>query len=126
MKLNKDCIRQILLATEKNNYVEASLTPSTYRNSFNLSEYNEGEIAYCIARLGEGNFLNVTTHKDSYDRTHYVVNSLTYSGHEFLDTIRDDNIWKETKEVASKVSGVSIPLILDIAKSLIEKNVLNL
>lgn len=43
------------------------------------------------------------------------VERLTWEGHDFLDTIRDDEVWRRTKAGASKVGGWSLDLIKDIA-----------
>ncbi|WP_423738704.1 DUF2513 domain-containing protein [Clostridium niameyense] len=46
---------------------------------------------------------------------------ITWDGHEFLDNIRDNDIWNKTKNTISKINGVSIPIISDIAKSILLK-----
>jgi len=40
---------------------------------------------------------------------------LTFSGHEFLDTIRDPEVWRRTKAGALKVGGLSVALLKTIA-----------
>ncbi|MNW12275.1 hypothetical protein D3C71_2099250 [compost metagenome] len=41
---------------------------------------------------------------------------LTYNGHEFLDIIRDDEVWKLTKTGAEKVNSSRISLISELGK----------
>lgn len=50
----------------------------------------------------------------------YSTGALTWEGHKFLDTIRDQKIWKTTKEVASHLESVSITLISNIASNVLE------
>lgn len=40
---------------------------------------------------------------------------VTWEGHEFLDKIRDDEIWRKTKEGASKLNSWGVKLIGDLA-----------
>lgn len=47
----------------------------------------------------------------------WIVERMTWSGHEFLDTIRDDDVWKKTKAVAGKVGGASVSFLWEIAKA---------
>lgn len=116
MKLNQECIRDILLYIEENltyeNWIEASSLP--------LDKYSSEELIYTVEKLIEADFLNCST-------SHYIgsslpairIKSITYSGHQFLDNIRDDKVWKETKSIVSKVSSVSIQIISDVASKVI-------
>jgi hypothetical protein len=39
---------------------------------------------------------------------------LTWEGHDFLDTVRDPEVWKRTKEGASKMGGWTFGLLKDL------------
>ena len=41
-----------------------------------------------------------------------VINRLTFNGHEFLDTVRDGEIWKLAKEGATKAGVASVQVTL--------------
>lgn len=43
------------------------------------------------------------------------LRGLTWDGHDFLDTVRDPEVWKRTKEGASKMGGWTFGLIKDLA-----------
>ncbi|MDD1152721.1 DUF2513 domain-containing protein, partial [Pseudomonas sp. TNT2022 ID357] len=42
---------------------------------------------------------------------------LTYQGHEFLETIRDGEVWSLTKKGADKVGSSSHSLVLELGKA---------
>ena len=44
---------------------------------------------------------------------------ITWSGYEFLDTIRDDEVWAQTKTSAKAVGAFSLEIARDIAMSYI-------
>ena len=46
-----------------------------------------------------------------------LVSGLTWQGHEFLDTVRDPEIWRKTKERAGSVASVGVSFIWEIAKA---------
>lgn len=46
-----------------------------------------------------------------------VVRGLTWQGHEFLDDIRDPDIWRKTKERAKSISSVGVSFLWEIAKA---------
>jgi hypothetical protein len=41
---------------------------------------------------------------------------LTWKGHEFLDDIRDPEIWRETKNTLNAVAGAGIAIVWEVAK----------
>lgn len=45
---------------------------------------------------------------------------LTY-GHEYVDTIRDGEVWRKTKEVAGKAGAFSLQLLLESGKAVIKQ-----
>ena len=47
------------------------------------------------------------------------IKNITYSGHQFLDDIRNDNNWGKVKEIASSVGSISVNAISQIATSVI-------
>ena len=49
--------------------------------------------------------------------------SLTWAGHDFVDSVRDPEIWRETKDVASKAGRWSIDLLGELAKGLIKTKI---
>jgi hypothetical protein len=48
---------------------------------------------------------------------HIVINRLTFKGHEFLDTVRDSEVWKLTKESAQKAGVASVQVLFEIGKA---------
>ena len=46
---------------------------------------------------------------------------VTWKGHDFLDTVRDDGIWQQTKEGASGVGGFTVDLLASLAKGFVKK-----
>jgi Hypothetical protein (DUF2513) len=53
----------------------------------------------------------------------YVINGLTWAGHDFLDSIRDPKIWEKTKKGAEAAGGFTVDLLKDLAKGLVKKQI---
>ncbi len=53
----------------------------------------------------------------------WQIGQITWAGHDFLDTIRDPAIWRETKAGAKQAGGFSIDLLKALAKGLIKKKI---
>jgi hypothetical protein len=109
MKLDKDLVREILLQ------VETSPDPMEMVN-LSIPDHSQEEIAYHVQILDEAGFieaLNLTT-MSGYD---WRPRRLTYEGHEFLDTIRDAEAWRFTKETAKNAGVAGIKTLFEIGKS---------
>ena len=46
---------------------------------------------------------------------------LTWKGYEFVDTLRSPEIWRKTKEGASKLGSVGLDVILSMGKAYVKQ-----
>ena len=117
MKLNNDCIRDILLALEE---------ICTFNTTFyydrdesvpsRLSKYSDEEIVYHIRQCALANLiLDVHFYPDDT----IDIADLSPSGHEYLANIRSDNIWNKTKKVASEIGATSLSAMVQISSEII-------
>jgi Hypothetical protein (DUF2513) len=51
------------------------------------------------------------------------IKEITWPGYDFLDSVRDPEIWKKTKDGALQVGGLTFELIKDLAKGFMKKQV---
>ncbi|WEV36256.1 DUF2513 domain-containing protein [Lactobacillus sp. ESL0677] len=122
MKLNKECVRKVLLYIEKSNYGVAI----GFDNLVNdLSKYDKDTVSYTLLKLEEANYIKANLDSGMAEDHRIIlsggtINEITWSGHQFLDTIRDPKIWSKTKEVANKLEDISITLLSKIAVTVIE------
>lgn len=109
MKLEQDLVRQILLAIEASDHVPIKWINLTFEGR------DPPLVSYHVQLLAEAGFIeaqNLTTHSGY----RWEPKRLTFSGHEFLDTIRDNEVWRRTKEGAAKIGGAGVQLLWEIAK----------
>ena len=108
MKLEKDLVREILLQ------VEAWPDPRGWVD-FNIPDHSKILLAEHIHLLDEAGFLDAddVTDTSGYD---WQAKRLTYEGHEFLNTVRDPEIWRLTKETAKKTGTASVHALFEIGK----------
>lgn len=116
MRLNHNCVRDIMLFMEENvkynQYVDFS--------QVKIGSYSQEDLVYAADKLLEAGYLDGSKHTYSGRPFPDIrVTSITWSGHQFLDNIRDDGVWENTKHVISKFSSVSLNLISNIASQVI-------
>lgn len=120
MKLNHDLVRSLLLSIESSEDLHG-FSPREVHDFMKNNNVSENETGYVVNKLNEAGFITgkATISGDNY----YTIfpGNLTYDGHEFLDNIRDDGVWKDTKEIASKFSSVSASFLSKIAVGVISE-----
>lgn len=118
MKFDPNCVRKILLELEKQPF-GSSLSIQSLSSS--IEDYQEDEIAYCCLKLAEANYIDISTANVIGPLAPGIksVNDITFYGHEFLNNIRDDGIWKNVKSIGSKIGSTSISALSQIASNVI-------
>lgn len=114
MKLNQDLVRLLLLEIEDKTGPYDSLELS----DISIKDYSYEEILYTTERLLEAGYITARLEPTKL-RCNQVIYSLTWEGHKFLDTIRDNTVWRRTNDIVKKLSSVSLSLILHIGEQVI-------
>ena len=91
MKLNPDCIRDILFVVEENTSFNQMLR-LTDDNMFGLeSKYQHDEILYHVTPLG----------------------------HEFIANVRKNEVWTNVKNIAGQIGSASLSALVQIASNVV-------
>ena len=107
MKRDMDLIRKILLTTESDIHGFAPQKP------MEIDGYTQEEIGYHIHLLGEADLAKVINMTfDQSDSPSAQMLNLTWNGHEFLDSARENTRWNQAKDKISKMGGASIEIWL--------------
>lgn len=109
MQLDKDLVREILLAVEAHDEPEGLIV-------LTIEDHSPEEVSYHVMHLNEAGLL-VALNTGGIDRFRWQPQRLTYQGHEFLDTVRDGEVWRRTKAGAEQADGAGLSLLLQIGKA---------
>ncbi|WP_186333635.1 DUF2513 domain-containing protein [Paenibacillus xylanexedens] len=120
MKLNKECIRNLLLAIESEPFGN-SITKHDFKNNDFLKDHSFEEVVYTIQKLIEAKYINAEILYAGDEIHNFFISSLTWDGHQFLDNIRDDGVWKKSKDIANKFSSISVSMLSNIASNVISQ-----
>ncbi len=121
MKRDMDLIRQILLDFENGKKSWSCLTKSVADAICAEDEHVvPDDIAkahdYHINLLVIGGFIEAERNSASV----WYIERMTWHGHDFIDSVRDNDIWKETKNAAKSVGGWSVEILTSLAKGFIK------
>lgn len=118
MKLNVNCIRDVLLELEKLPFQQSCKMSELITA---LPKYDADDITYTCFKLAEADYITIQTISsiNSAGPSIRCINDITYSGHQFIANIRSDSVWNNVKEVSKKVGSNSIGAISQIAHSVV-------
>lgn len=116
MKLNPDCIRDILLTVEENTSYGKFMSYDTDTEYGRLKPYSDEEVMYHVKQCELSSLITKVTY---YMGGGCLIHDLSPKGHEFIANIRTDTNWNKTKEVAKKVGSYSLDTLTKIASEVI-------
>lgn len=122
MKLDYDCVRNILLTVESLECGK-SLCRENYASFELLKNYDEERISYTVKRLVEAGYVPKTSVTEVIAGIIYSVDELTWDGHQYLDCIRDKEIWEKTRKKAAVFDSVPFKTLSEIALYVIRSGV---
>ena len=118
MKRDVDLIREILIKVEETDFSHLEKNPW---RPFHINGYDAAKVEYHVRMILERKFfyedaiILLTSNHDGTPISKYRADALTNSGHEFLETIRDPEIWRQTKTTAKQMGSFSITLLKALA-----------
>lgn len=117
MKMNVECVRDVLLTVET---YRMNTVVSIEDLCANLPKYANDDIEYTCLKLEEAGYLKIVKTDDLNRCLPEVIEiiDITYRGHEFLNTVRPQTVWEKTVSAIGKIGGTSLPVVLEAAKDI--------
>lgn len=118
MKRDMDLIRAILL------HFEAAEKPRLSSKSLVLDGWSGEQIAFHIELMKEAQLLDHQVVRPQFSDGGYMRAAFdmglrpTMKGYELLDSIRDPDLWRKTKEAGTRIGGAGVELLWEIAKGI--------
>jgi len=118
MKRDMELIRSILLQVESNDFRPDEIPK--------YKDFPDEIIAYHVELLIRSGYLTGLTHPIGNNiRQFDHIESLTWEGHDLLDTIREDSIWASIKDQIKKsgsdIRSVPLKIIAKFALDIVEQ-----
>lgn len=123
MRLNPDCIRDILLYCEENCDGRSGVRFEPVGELPNsLKKYSNEEVYYHANQCRMMDFFvnpSVSMHKT------ITFTDITPQAHEFIANIREDTIWNKVKDKSKKIGATSLSAMVQIASGVITQLISN-
>lgn len=119
MKRDMGLIRLLLLELEELD-LDGQSTYHYRSHDFQIDGYTWAQVNYHYDLAEEAGLVFAGQNSVSNG---FLFRRLTWGGHDFVDAVRDEDIWNKTKEGALAAGGFSFDLVKDLAKGFIRKKV---
>jgi len=119
MKRDMDFVRELLLKIEETD------KPPSLREllSANANEAEYEKLSEHLSMLiDEAEFVSGPSFHTMTTKN-WIDLRLTWKGHDFLDSVRDPEIWEKTKKGVEEAKGFTVDLLKDLAKGLVKKQI---
>lgn len=121
MRRDMDLIRLLLLKfEEETGGRRKNLKNYKIESNLDIDGYTADQVHYHINLMHEGGLIKADKVVASI-----IVHGLSIQGHDLVDSVRDEEIWRNTKDGAKKVGGVSLRMIGELAEGFIKTQIKN-
>ncbi len=110
MNRDMDLVRRILLEVEAEEW-------SHGRQQFAVDGYDNQTVAYHLIIMDEAGLLIALDNSD-FSEIRAIPMRLTWAGHEFIESVRDDTMWRNVKTQTEKAGGLVFEVMKTVAGAL--------
>ena len=131
MKLNYDCLRDVLLSIESidqisENFQIQPVWCDKLLSFPQLENYRKQDIIYSVMMAIEDKLIIGEINTIGYEITDFYILRLTAKGHEFVEKIRPKSNWDNIKEILQKLGVTSINIIGITAQKVVTESLTSL
>lgn len=120
MQRDMDLMRLVVLQVEKDHQGPDELVSyEDFDNDMVIDGFTPSQVEYHLKLAIQSRLFDMPGNAGGF----YIFSGLTPSGHDFADSVRDEKIWKMTKDGALKAGGFTFELLGQLAKGLIKQQI---
>lgn len=85
-----------------------------------MPDFSKQDIAYSTIMADEAGLISAKIIDSDDEFYECVYFSLTYTGHQFLENVKNSKVWEATKKITGKIGSISLDIISSIASNLLQ------
>ena len=128
MKLEPNCVRDLLLTLEEVESIDdegflKGFSINQFIKAKRMSKYSRGQILYTFRMIKDGGLVSYHGHYQGGMFIHQfgTEDGITYAGHQFLASIRDNTVWRKALDKLANISGTaSLAIIKTLCDGIIQ------
>lgn len=121
MKRDLDLIRNIMLTLEEKMDYGQNMSSEQLFEIMKNDMLSIKKLTYHIGLLVEANYIKAKELKTYSDGSIFTINTITFDGQDFIDTIRQKETWDLVKTKAIESGAFTLSLLVEIGKDYLKK-----
>lgn len=117
MKLNVDCIRDILLYLENKTTFNCATSIFTNEENELTNKYGSEVLKYHIRQCDQYGYLLNCRAYDAGDQ--FLISDITPKAHEFISNTRSEKNWIKTKNALGKIGSFALDVVERVASAVV-------
>ena len=98
MRRDLNLVRKILMAVEE--------CDDDYINDLEIPQYSYRTVNYHLELMSQAGLLKAEVFHAAQEKyLKSLISEITWNGHDFLDAVRNDTVWRKTKSQINKLGG---------------------
>jgi hypothetical protein len=119
MRRDMDLIRELMLRLEAVPLEAGDVWTIPYDDErLAVEGHTFAEIMYHVELIHSARFTEPYGNQGAASLT---FSGFTWQGHDFIDSVRDPKIWRDTKSTLQKVGGYTLDIVIGVAKGLLKQ-----
>ncbi|MDU9408209.1 DUF2513 domain-containing protein [Pseudomonas sp. zfem001] len=123
MRRDPELIRQLMLKLESLEKPATAIATVGYRENLAIDGYTDDQVYYHVDQILMSGWVDMAGGRGMNPSGHFYFRGLTPTGHDFVDSVRDDAIWKLTKEGVSAAGGFTMETLATLGKGFLRKQI---
>jgi len=121
MKRDMDLMRYIML------YLEENMNASKFYSSDDIDfskfskDIDNNIINEHLMLLLKNDFIDAVYAGSEVEPITFMIKRITNEGHDFLDSLRDDEIWNKVKEATINAGGFTLSFMVELGKEYVKE-----
>ena len=111
MKLNHDCIRDLIIFIEDTTTASKPYVLSSQIYDYLSHKYDDETLNYHIIYIYEADIVRNLSLADG--NIPITIWDLTPIGHDYANNIRNNKVWDKLKVATSKFTSISLPILIE-------------
>lgn len=121
MRLDMDCVRDVLLALEQltevgENHLYRHVTTEDVCTQ--VPNFDEKNVYHTLYTLHQANYIEANR-IDFCGGSDLLIETITWPGYELLNNLRSDQVWESVKEKIKPLGTVSINVLSQLATKIV-------
>ncbi|SCZ38087.1 Hypothetical protein SAMN03159306_04946 [Pseudomonas sp. NFACC48-1] len=121
MQRDPELIRLLMLKLEALPLPAMSIAMINCREDLPVDGYTSDQIIYHVDQILMNEWIDTAGDRGLNPNAQFSFRALTPAGHDFIDSVRDEVIWKLTKDGVSAAGGFTLDTLAALGKAFIKK-----